>query len=35
MEQDRKPEVNPLLYGQLIHNRVGKNTHWRKDIFDE
>ena len=26
MEQDRKQEINPCTYGQLIYNKGGKNT---------
>ena len=25
------PETNPRTYGQLIHGKGGKDTHWRKD----
>ena len=24
------PEINPLTYGQLICNKIGKNIQWRK-----
>ena len=33
MEQDRKPEVNSPIYGQLIYNKGGKNIQWRKIVF--
>ena len=32
MEQNRKPEMNPQLYGQLIFNKRGKNIQWRKSL---
>ena len=25
------PEINPQLHGQLIFNKAGKNTQWKKD----
>ena len=31
MEQN--PEVDPQLYGQLIFDKGGKTTHWKKDIY--
>ena len=36
MEQDRKPRDKPCIYGQLISEKVGKNTHWRNNtIFNK
>ena len=31
MEQDRKPRDKPCTYGQLIYDKGGKDTQWRKD----
>ena len=31
MQQDRKPEVNPQTYGQLINDKGGKTMQRRKD----
>ena len=31
MEQNRKPEINPCTNGQLIYDKAGKNTQWKKD----
>ena len=31
MEQNRGSRKNPHLHGQLIFDKVGKNTQWSKD----
>ena len=31
MEEDRKPEINLGIYGQLIFNKGGKNIKWEED----
>ena len=31
MEQNREPDVNTLIYGQLIYNKGGKNINGKKD----
>jgi len=31
VQWNRKPEINPHLYGQLIFNKAGKNIQWKKD----
>ena len=31
VEQDRKPRIKPHSYSQLIYDKGGKNTQWRKD----
>ena len=33
MVQDRKPEINPHTYGQLIYDKGGRNIQWRKENF--
>ena len=30
MEQDRKPRDKPMLLGQLIYDKGGKDIHWRR-----
>ena len=32
MEQNRKPRMNPQLYGQLIFDKAGKNIQWKKVV---
>ena len=31
MEQNKSPEINPCINGQLICGKGGKNIQWRKD----
>ena len=31
MEQNREPEMDPQLFGQLIFDTAGKNFQWKKD----
>ena len=31
VEYDRKPELNPRTYSQLIYDQEGKNIQWRED----
>ena len=30
MEQNREPEMDPRLFGQLIFDKAGKNIWWKK-----
>ena len=27
------PEINPLIYGQLIYNKGGRNIQWRRECL--
>ena len=31
MEQVESPDINPLIYGQLIYNKGAMNIQWGKD----
>ena len=33
MEQNREPEMDPQLSGQLIFDKAGKNIQWKKDCL--
>ena len=35
MEQNSEPEMDPQLYGQLIFDKAGKNTQWKKDSVSD
>ena len=36
MEQNREPEIESCMYGQLIYEKGAKNRQWRKySLFNE
>ena len=32
MGQNRNPEINPQVYGQLIFDKAGKSIQWKKTV---